>query len=703
MRFSLKEEETGRYRESVSRFLEQITQINRKLSESLVEVLQQTKYELLQKIIQQIVEEYNDRVAGIVTQKAYLQWRESGMDLRGYLAWYQVGEGAEETCEAVQKQIEELLGIGLQIELPAVSPPERPVISDVEFDRLEEIWNTYASEMKEVCEDFRTDISGKAEENEIYSSLNGLLRFIYEGFGQFPEEAKEKLNRLHEEVRERSRRLQSAAEEWSIAGKTEKRTDIGGLAETEADGKTFVERAVENSRAMAQSASGKEKILGGVKKAAVVAGAAAAGVLAGGAGLLVGAAAGGIAGAIFGAGLASAGAKGGMTDTQAVPAKNSGEEEKKGGKKEAAGEGSAQDRNSSSAQEDLTQEEYREKYREQILQVLIEIISPVGVDKLNQLAEQHKKLINDSLEIRMDQDEKVKKNVDDRKKQASKTDTDKKDKYPYGRYTVNADSIELMGKEAYETQLIMKPMERFYQKRYQSVESMKGYQTVKTVCHSLSGVLVKYFLNAYDFNKSVKENCASILLQKVISGSTTEIKDWKKDAVPLIQDGLKKLMPAIEENKILTKLNRTVLNTVNRFAVKSPLEGYMEAYILEKYEMKLDSGFKESGRYEYFHKALKQIKEEKDKEAVEYVIFAAEIIICCTDCYNWKISESQHRKRREAGTGIFLNLVRSGLADAGGLKADVANRYTDYLYEIYQKEEHITPETKRNPMERVIR
>ena len=68
MRFSLKEEETGQYKEFVSQFLEQLAQINWKLSASLAEIFQQTQYRLLQDGIRQIVESYNERVANIVTQ-----------------------------------------------------------------------------------------------------------------------------------------------------------------------------------------------------------------------------------------------------------------------------------------------------------------------------------------------------------------------------------------------------------------------------------------------------------------------------------------------------------------------------------------------------------------------------------------------------------------------------------------------------------
>ena len=160
-------------------------------------------------------------------------------------------------------------------------------------------------------------------------------------------------------------------------------------------------------------------------------------------------------------------------------------------------------------------------------------------------------------------------------------------------------------------------------------------------------------------------------------------------------------MPVIEENKVLTRLKKTVLNTVNRYTVRSPLEGYLEEFVLETYEKKLNSGFQ--GRYPYYHMGLGRIKDESDREAVEYAIFAADIVVSWSGFYQCEIAASEHRKLREAGTGIFLNLVRSGLAEAGGMKADTANQYTDYFYEIYQKEEHITPRTELNPMEKVVR
>lgn len=758
MRFSLKEEETGQYKEFVSQFLEQLAQINWKLSASLAEIFQQTQYKLLQDGIRQIVESYNERVANIVTQEAYQRWKESGMDLRGYLARYQVGEAAEEICGAVQGQIEEMLGIRLVIMLPEVGDPERPVMPDAEFERLKEIWNVYASEIGEACKEFLARLSVLAEENEIYNSLNGLMAFIYEGLGHLPEEAKQNLQKLKEKVDEISKGIEGTAEEWSRTGGRESKANIGyeekaaaasgtltegtggqgadtgaqtsacsaqktsavpGTESTEETKKpekresTVVERTVEAAGYMPSPGSGKEKLLDGLKKATGVAGIAAAGVVAGGAGLLAGTMAGGIAGVILGAGLISAGAKKGASDPQADVSGNDSKkgndknekekESEKTGKEENGGKAVVRDGNNPDAVENLTREEYREKYKDQILQVLIEIISPVGVDRLNELVERHQKLIDDSLHIHADR-ESPEKPRDNKEQQASqKRNSDRKGAYPYGCYTVNDASREWMGNEVYEMQRLMKPMEEFYKKRYRSVEDTKGYQTVKTVCGTLSTALVKYFLNAYDFKKTVMENCTSVLLQKVISENVPEIKDWQKDAVPHIQEGMKKLMPVIEENKILTRLKKTVMNTVHRYSVRSPLEGYLEAFVLEKYEMKLNKGYQDSGRYRYLHLELNRIKEEKDKEAVEYAAFASDIISFGSGYYRFEISASEHRKRREAGTGIFLNLVRAGLAEAGGMKADTANRYTDYFYEIYQEEEHINPRTELNPMERVIR
>ena len=334
--------------------------------------------------------------------------------------------------------------------------------------------------------------------------------------------------------------------------------------------------------------------------------------------------------------------------------------------------------------------------------MLIEVIKPVGVDKLNQLVERHQKLISDGLDIHA-VPEKGEKPWKDKEKPGSQApDSQKKDKkYPYGRYTVNDESRQWMGKEAYETQRLMKPMEEFYKKRYRSIEDTKGYQTAKTVCGTLSTVLVKFFLESYNFEKSIQENCAFMLLQGITGKGTPEIKDWQKDAVPKVQEGMKKLMPVIEENKVLTRLKKTVLNTVNRYTVRSPLEGYLEEFVLETYEKKLNSGFQ--GRYPYYHMGLGRIKDESDREAVEYAIFAADIVVSWSGFYQCEIAASEPRKLREAGTGIFLNLVRSGLAEAGGMKADTANQYTDYFYEIYQKEEHITPRTELNPMEKVVR
>lgn len=837
MKFSLKEEETGKYREFVSRFLDELAQCGQKLSASLAEVLQRTKYEKLQNEVRKIVEAYNSRITGSAAGNVWELWKESGVALRDYLAPYQVGEEAERVCEAVEGQIEELLRAQPTLTVPEVGTSERPVISNADFDELKKIWADYKTDVEDAGSTFRAERVSLAEENEIYNSLGSLMEYLCGFLESISGTAATVLENLQGEVNQISHDIRKSTEEWSAFGSQEDGTDVGYAKETESAGQalmegtggttiqseqdgtagqpgkleqsgtvgqmeqseqseqsgrteqaeqpelgetggqpeqagqpeqsgqpermeqpadaaasmetpeasttfemeaeeerekperiksTIVERAAEAAGTIPRS--GKEKALNGIKKAAGVAGAAAAGIAAGGAGLLIGAVAGGIAGAVFGAGLASVGAKKGGSDNRPDASQNreKGEKEENGkerdgkasekagkesagkkddpGEKRGAGEGASSGDASADAGGDLTREEYLEKYREQIIQVLIEIIKPVGVDRLNQLVEQHQKLISDSLDIHAIPENGEKSRNEKAKSESQTPDSQKEDKkYPYGRYTVNDESRKWMGNEAYETQRLMKPMEEFYKKRYRSVEDTKGYQTAKTVCGTLSTVLVKYFLSSYNFEKSIQENCAFMLLQKITGEGVPEIKDWQKDAVPKIQEGMKKLMPVIEENKVLTRLKKTVLNTVNRYTVRSPLEGYLEEFVLETYERKLNSGFQGSGRYSYYHMGLGRIKDESDREAVEYALFAADIVLSWSDVYHCKIDASEHRKLREAGTGIFLNLLRSGLADSGGMKADTANQYTDYFYEIYQKKEHITPRTELNPMEKEIR
>lgn len=352
---------------------------------------------------------------------------------------------------------------------------------------------------------------------------------------------------------------------------------------------------------------------------------------------------------------------------------------------------------------DNTSDEPWKGHEDEILKIIQEIIEAVGVDKLNTLIDKY----SDTIEGGLEAASKNLKQTNQEKHSASKKSSNKTEgKNIYGRYTVNDETIELMEGLVYNAGLIMSPIEEYYKERYRAIEDKAGFLTVKSVVEKISSVVAGIGLGSWDFNKSSEENSkfdlqiGSIIMPAMMFGPTGAIAIAGGAAAVSC---LNHIMADIQENHILTRVRNKCWGLVNQFSQIPVFNRYLEQYMVEKYELKTTGNYNGTMYFVRFHKGMSGIEDERQRAIMEHSIFSAEDYTLNPQNYQTIGMDGNEKKIRSSFVGLFLNLVRAGLAGIEGVDAETANKLTDALYDVYVADEFIQPRTELNPAVREIR
>ena len=109
MNINLREEETIQYISFYQGYLEDVQSLNNKVMDVLNEVMQQSKYDKLQKQISGLIDAYMETIVNNIETGVFQTWRESEGSLRSCLRTYRAGDAADEVCAQIEQQMEDLM------------------------------------------------------------------------------------------------------------------------------------------------------------------------------------------------------------------------------------------------------------------------------------------------------------------------------------------------------------------------------------------------------------------------------------------------------------------------------------------------------------------------------------------------------------------------------------------------------------------
>lgn len=216
MKINLREEETNNYISLYKNFLEDIQKINYDTTIVLNEVMKESKYDKLQKLISDIMDSYEETIVNQVETNIFSNWEESDASLCSCLKQYRAGEAANEVCLIIEQQMKDLMSNILKIEKEEIIITDRPVINESGLETLENICKTSQSSVEDVRSSYISQIQTKTEENNIYGTLLPLIESISKNMEVFFETSRNQFCELHEFVQQISSKLHTIAEEYSV-------------------------------------------------------------------------------------------------------------------------------------------------------------------------------------------------------------------------------------------------------------------------------------------------------------------------------------------------------------------------------------------------------------------------------------------------------------------------------------------------------
>ncbi len=177
MNFSLREEDTEGYFSFYKRYLEEVQQLNKRITDELNEVMQASKYDKLQRRISGIIDAYMETIVNDIENGLFSNWVESNGSLRACLRMYRAGELADEVGAQIEQNMGDLMQDILKIEKVDVIITERPIVSEDGLERLEDVCRNAQTEIQNIKSEYISQVDNKKDENEIF----GTLRLLFEG------------------------------------------------------------------------------------------------------------------------------------------------------------------------------------------------------------------------------------------------------------------------------------------------------------------------------------------------------------------------------------------------------------------------------------------------------------------------------------------------------------------------------------------
>lgn len=217
MNVNLRVEETTEYLSVFKAFIEDISQLNKKVLDVQYEVLQQAQYEQLQQYLFRIIDVYEEVVINNIDNGVlFSAWTESKGSLRACLRTYKAGDSADEVCAQIELTMGDLMLDALKIEKIDAVITARPIVTENGIEKLEEICREARGEIQDIKENYIAQAESKSTDNEIYGTLISLFVGVASNLEVFFEAAQKGFEDLHAFLNTISVQLKNVVEENSV-------------------------------------------------------------------------------------------------------------------------------------------------------------------------------------------------------------------------------------------------------------------------------------------------------------------------------------------------------------------------------------------------------------------------------------------------------------------------------------------------------
>lgn len=202
MNINLREEEENKYISVFSEYLENIQASNIRFMDVLNENMRTSEYDKLQRLISQLIDQYEIIIQNKIKVDLFDVWTETGSSLCACLKRYRAGDSTDSVCAHIESGLKERVGTLLHIEKGEAVIAERPIVSAKGFDELENICRTTKSEIEDIKNFTFSKLDSISDENDIFGTLKPLVTGIASGIIDFMSASLSSFDHLHEFVRD---------------------------------------------------------------------------------------------------------------------------------------------------------------------------------------------------------------------------------------------------------------------------------------------------------------------------------------------------------------------------------------------------------------------------------------------------------------------------------------------------------------------
>lgn len=196
--FSLSENSVNEINGLIEQYSQEIIAIMNGFQDDLIEHISTANYDKLLKAVDGIIELYNQSVRYELKKSIHEQWQEACESMTSFAERMEMGDESEQVASEIEEVLSSIFDAGIDNRLHEVDIDGRTSASIADFENVNEIFESAASKVRELSEDFNSEAERLGEENEFYKFIVPVVLAYSGGVCSFFRDATKNLETLED-------------------------------------------------------------------------------------------------------------------------------------------------------------------------------------------------------------------------------------------------------------------------------------------------------------------------------------------------------------------------------------------------------------------------------------------------------------------------------------------------------------------------
>lgn len=196
--FSLSENSVNEINSLIEQYSQEIIAIMNGFQDDLIEHISIANYDKLLKAVDGIIELYNNSVRYELKTSIHEQWQEACESMTSFAERMEMGDESEQVAAEIEAVLSSIFDASIDNRLHEVDIDGRTSASIADFENVNEIFESVASKVQEMSEDFNSEAERLGEENEFYKFIVPVVLAYSGGVCNFFRDATKNLETLED-------------------------------------------------------------------------------------------------------------------------------------------------------------------------------------------------------------------------------------------------------------------------------------------------------------------------------------------------------------------------------------------------------------------------------------------------------------------------------------------------------------------------